>query len=84
MLLANGQFSGAPNGIVYDEIWIHCDGIVDVDVIGGPGNYGGGTYDIYGNPYEGGFGSVTIWQLPEPMTLTLLGLGGLALIRRRK
>ena len=29
-------------------------------------------------------GGLTIFQVPEPMTMTLLGLGGLALIRRRR
>jgi hypothetical protein len=29
-------------------------------------------------------GSITVMQIPEPMTMSLLGLGGLALIRRRR
>ena len=35
-------------------------------------------YEIYGLPYA----QVTV--IPEPMTIALLGLGGLALLRRRK
>jgi hypothetical protein len=38
--------------------------------------------NTYGN--GGGLFGVQIVEVPEPMTMTLLGLGGLALIRRKR
>lgn len=57
-------------GLLVHGIIFHCDGVGDV------------TVSLYDG--EGGFlDSVTIAQIPEPMTLALLGLGGL-FIRRKK
>jgi len=36
------------------------------------------------NAVEADFGDLIIYQIPEPMTVALLGLGGLFLLRRRK
>ena len=57
-------------GIVFDVV-LTCDGTGDVDVY---------LYDV---TEETLFGSMTITQVPEPMTIALLGLGGLFLRRRK-
>jgi hypothetical protein len=62
---------------------IHCDGEGDVVVRLGPGTKFGGSFDLAGPVTDIG-GTITIYQIPEPMTVALLGLGGLALLRRRK
>ena len=74
------------NFVAGDLVWalaIHCDGPGDVIVNLTPGVRGSTGYgDItYG---DDDFGDITIHQVPEPMTLGLLGLGGLALLRRRR
>ena len=73
-----GSFTG-------DLVWglaIHCEGLgnVLVDLTIGQGNTettGGYTLT------EADLGDLTIPQVPEPMTVMLLGLGGLFLRRRR-
>jgi hypothetical protein len=62
---------------------IHCDGEGDVivDLTQGAGTTGTAGGDSYG---DADYGDLTIHQVPEPVTLSLLGLGGLALIRRRR
>lgn len=87
-----GQMSDAYNStdptqgfIPGDLVWglaIHCDGPGDVivDLTQGPGATGKGDIRYGDNDY----GDLIIEQVPEPMTLSLLGLGGLALIRRRR
>jgi len=47
--------------------------------------FGGEPYGFW-ITYQGGDGNdIAVWAVPEPTTLTLLGLGGLAaLIRRRR
>jgi hypothetical protein len=84
--------------VIFDHIPIHClgQGNIIVSVTGYPAT-GPGQAD-FGNPWiatgDSGFaafgelapggGEIEIWQVPEPMTMALLGLGGLALIRRRR
>jgi hypothetical protein len=64
------------DGVYFDEILFHCQGEGDVTVY----LYDiGTTWDIA----DGVIDSVVISQVPEPMTIALLGLGGL-LLRRRK
>jgi hypothetical protein len=87
--VATGSFmAGMSDGILIDHFLVHCDqGDPENDVIisVGPGFTWGGTIYIDGvTPYDGAWGSVTMRNTPEPMTIALLGLGGLALLRRRK
>jgi hypothetical protein len=73
--------------MVVDNVLIHCDARGDVKVelsddpalFELPGAVQGDGINV--DPVEGG---VIIHQIPEPMTLSLLGLGGLALLRRRR
>jgi len=84
---ATAKFMPGMTGILIDHILVHCDvddPENDVFVVAGPGANFGGTYMADGSPYAGTWGGVTIHQVPEPMTVALLGLGGLALLRRRK
>jgi hypothetical protein len=72
-------------GMTGDLVWaltIHCtgEGPVNVNLTTAPG----GTYDVMGyvvTPAD--LNHLVITQVPEPMTIMLLGLGGL-LLRRRK
>ena len=64
-------------------------GYVDIAYTGGiqivslsAGTLFGGTYDVNYNP--AGFSQGVVAIVPEPMTLGLLGLGGLFLRRRKK
>ena len=86
--VATGSFmAGMGAGVLVDHFLLHCD--VDDpenDVIITVSNdlRWGGTLLIDGmTPYPGGWGSATVHQVPEPMTIALLGLGGLFLRRRR-
>jgi len=71
--------------VALDHILLHCDGVSEVPIIitlvDNPGSNAGGTYNmVAATP---GFGpGVTI--IPEPMTIALLGLGGLTLLRKRR
>jgi hypothetical protein len=82
------SYPGVQEGIAVDHILLHCDspdGLVTVTIVDwvlvGSGSLEG--------PVDGPLpvdviGQVTIHQIPEPMTVALLGLGGLFLLRRRK
>jgi cyclic lactone autoinducer peptide len=77
-----GNFSGAPGPLV-GFFLVHCDGYGDVTATLTASTGYGGSMDItYGVPQIGG--QIIIPQMPEPMTIALLGLGGLVLLRRRK
>jgi len=74
----------APAGLTFEGIkltWTDpgSTGVVTVALSGATGV--GGSLQPGGASYTGDFGELTI---PEPMTLSLLGLGGLALLRRRR
>jgi hypothetical protein len=78
--------------ILFDHLNIHCTGPGEVIVTLTPSVQTGGlvglpTYWDQGLFVgdDGAIGdSITIHQIPEPMTMTLIGLGGLALLRRRR
>ncbi len=57
-------------GIGFDALF-HCDGEGDVTIV---------IFDDVFGPVD----TLTIHQIPEPMTVALLGLGGLFLRRRKK
>lgn len=58
---------------------------VDGQMIGvGTYDSSSGLLDGFGNNLIGGSGSITVLTVPEPTTTALLGLGGLALILRRR
>lgn len=75
-----------------DLVWnlvIHCDGFgpVIIDLTNNiAGDYSEGP-SSWGSPWlqltESDLGDLVIHQIPEPMTIALLGLGGLFLRRRR-
>jgi hypothetical protein len=75
---------------IFDHLNIHCTGPGEIIVtlrpateanpVGVPVYWDGITYEDL--QAEGS--SITIYQVPEPMTIGLLGLGGLGLIRRRR
>lgn len=78
--------------LVYN-LFIHCEGIGNVLVELTLGAEGGKYKDFTPGPLvdppvidllEGDLGELVIHQIPEPMTLGLLALGGLGLLRRRR
>jgi hypothetical protein len=83
-----------PGEVIIDHIGFHCDGLGEVMiwamVEGQP--LTGGAYVDWGyvlDPDQGGPGTdlgygLIVHQIPEPMTVALLGLGGLFLTRRKR
>lgn len=63
-------------GTIYDGIIFHCEALGDAVV----NLY---SLDFSATPYYDLIDSVVIHQIPEPMTVLLLGFGGLFLRRRR-
>jgi hypothetical protein len=80
--IGGGSFPGnAGNPVGY---WLlHCDDYGDVVVTLGAGSAHGGSLD-WNYEVPDFVGQLTIHQIPEPMTVTILALGGLAFLRRRK
>jgi len=78
-----------PELLVLDHFLLHCDGLGDVFINLSENGSGGGTMtvDEMFQPIDApplyGPGLI-VHQIPEPMTIALLGLGGLFLLRRRK
>jgi hypothetical protein len=72
-----GVYNSTPSGTVGPAegpqfgVEFHCMGLGDVDVV---------LRDLAGGVAQ----AITIHQIPEPLTLSLLGLGGLGLLRRRR
>ena len=66
--------SANPGDVIFDQIVFHCESLEDAQVL----LYSTADFAQYVLQ-----DSLIIHQ-PEPMTLSLLGLGGLALIRRRR
>jgi hypothetical protein len=83
-----------PGTTIFDHLNVHCTGPGPIVVtlvpatstanpIGTPLYWdAGGTATL--EDLEAVGSSITIYNIPEPMTLALLGIGGLALIRRRR
>ena len=82
-----------PQDIIWD-MFLHCggQGNVTIDLHAAAGEYadystppqgGGQPYGGWKNLDNTKVGDLTIYQVPEPMTMVLLGLGGLFLRRRR-
>ena len=82
-----------PTALIWN-LWVHCDGegdiTVDLTMAGGTHywDYSNSAHTAgFGTDYfatEDDFGDLTIYQVPEPTTIALLGLGSLFLMRRRR
>ena len=73
---------------IIKDLMLHCEETTDVVLSLIVADAGGMLVYSQGSPIEYQTGqvldSISIIQIPEPMTMALLGLGGLALIRRRR
>lgn len=94
----SGGLGHAPMGVdgsgyaITELAWIdvHCGGAGNVTLTISDGDadipavsYGTGSLDEAGDACTYG-DALTIYQVPEPMTMVLLGLGGLGVLRRRR
>ncbi len=82
-----------PGEVIIDHIGIHCDDLGDVTIwTSVSGAVQGMSIVDWAYPLDPGAGgpgvdptyTMIVHQIPEPMTIALLGLGGLFLLRRRK
>ena len=73
--IASAPGEAAPPGIYFDEFIFHCEEVGDA-IIQLWTSPDGVTMTLQD--------TLIIHQIPEPATMLLLGLGGLALLRRRK
>ncbi len=80
--------------VIFDHIPIHCTGDGNIEGVVTPASLAGPFgipvvandttgYELVADAEAMG-GSITIYQVPEPMTMSLLALGGLGLLRRRR
>jgi hypothetical protein len=79
-----GNLTGPVEGpaVLMKELYVHCLEATDVILeilVGSTSTIDGVTYTA-GEPLH----TLIIHQIPEPMTIALLGLGGLFALRRRK
>ena len=89
---ANTYAAVLPGETIFDHLNIHCTGPEDVVVTLTPATstanpVGTPTYwdgDMMVEDLEALGSSITIYQVPEPMTVSLLALGSLGLLRRRR
>jgi len=76
----NLGFTNIPEGtVVLDEVLFHCKEVGDTVI-----NLYKQSSGVEINPDVDLLDRIVIHQTPEPMTLGLLGLGGLGLLRRRR
>jgi hypothetical protein len=76
-----------PDEDVLGNLFIHCDGpgpvVVDLTWAGGVAEYAPDINLEWMQLMEEDLGDLVLYQVPEPITMALLGVGGLLLRRRR-